>query len=71
MCKTCYKYFKNTPQVPREDSLYPVQNKVETSVGHFDRLNNVKSTTRKPHSLLNKESFSEKPQPSADTDCPS
>lgn len=39
------------------------------SVGHSDRLNNVKSTIRKPHSLLNKESVSENPQPSADTDC--
>jgi len=54
--------------VPRENSLYPAQNKIETSVGHSDCLNNVKSTTRKPHILLNKESFSKKPQPSADTD---
>jgi hypothetical protein len=61
----------STPQVPRGDSLNPAQSKVETSVGHSDRLNNVKSTTRKPHSLLNNESLSENPQPSADTDCPS
>lgn len=39
-------------------------------VGHSDRLNNVKSTIRKPHFLLNKVSVSENPQPSADTDCP-
>lgn len=54
--------------MPRGDFLYPAQNKVDTPVGHSDRLNNVKSTTRKPQFLLNKESFSENPQPSADTD---
>lgn len=60
----------NTPQVPRGVILSPAQIKVGTSVGHFDRLNNVRSTIRKPHFLSNKELFSESPQPSADTDCP-
>lgn len=60
-----------TPQVPRGDVLYPAQIRLETSVGHSDRLYSVKSTMRKPHSPLNNELFSENPQPSAETVCPS